>query len=99
MNNQYHDNSEPPMRDEYDFTGKVGIRGKYAAQLRNGYPVVIHHADGTTTSERHLPATMIALDPDVQAFFPMPMRLITPYAPSSVFLPTAASSHTVGNES
>ena len=57
------------MRDEYNFTGKVGIRGKYAAQLRNGYTVVIHHADGTTTSERHLPATMIALDPDVQAFF------------------------------
>lgn len=70
MNNQQPNNSEPPMRDEYDFTDKTGVRGKYAARLRYGYTVVIHHADGTTTTERHVPAAMIVLDPDVQAYFP-----------------------------
>ena len=70
MNNQPHDEPEPEMSDEYDFTGKIGVRGNYAARLRNGYTIVVHRADGTTTTERHMPASMIVLNPDVQAYFP-----------------------------
>lgn len=70
MSNQQHHNLDPEMRDEYDFSGKTGVCGKYAARFRKGYSIVIHHADGTTTTERHMPAAMITLDPDVQAYFP-----------------------------
>ncbi len=40
------------MRPEYDLRG--GVRGKYAARMRKGYGVRIHHEDGTTT-ERYYP--------------------------------------------
>lgn len=62
--------AEDEMRPEYDFSG--GVRGKYAAALREkGYTVRITQADGSVV-ERKVPPQeeTISLDPDVREFFP-----------------------------
>lgn len=56
------------MLPEYDFTGKKPIRGKYYLGRRQGYTVRIHNEDGTMTEKYYSP--MIALEPDVAAYFP-----------------------------
>ena len=55
------------MRDEYDFRGKQGVRGKYYEAMRKGYKTIIHKADGTTEETETRP---IFLDQDVQKYFP-----------------------------
>jgi hypothetical protein len=62
-----HDDDD--MQPEYDFSH--GVRGKHANAMRQGYTVTVHKLDGTT-EERDvtLPKGVIALDPDVQAYFP-----------------------------
>jgi hypothetical protein len=57
------------MRDSYDFSSAV--RGKHHQQMRDGHTVTIHHADGTTTTEKYEPpAGTIVLDPDIRPYFP-----------------------------
>jgi hypothetical protein len=59
------------MANEYDFSQKGAIRGKYAHKVRDGYKVAVHKTDGTTEERDFtLPQGVIALDPDVQAYFP-----------------------------
>lgn len=36
------------MRDEYDFRGKEGARGKHYKAMREGYITIIHKSDGST---------------------------------------------------
>lgn len=38
-----------PMRAEYDFTGKKGVRGKYAQAYRQGHTVRITKEAGTVS--------------------------------------------------
>ncbi|NWG19049.1 MAG: hypothetical protein HXY39_01870 [Chloroflexi bacterium] len=59
------------MRAEYNFSGRVGIRGKYYQQLRDGYTLKIHREDGTTLVQQITrPEGTVTLDPDVQDYFP-----------------------------
>ncbi|WP_129628046.1 hypothetical protein [Candidatus Oscillochloris fontis] len=60
---------EDDMDAEYDFSH--GVRGKHAKAMSRGYTVIVHKVDGTT-EERHftLPEGVVALDPDVQVYFP-----------------------------
>ncbi|CAN5849729.1 hypothetical protein BH20ACI4_BH20ACI4_32640 [soil metagenome] len=55
------------MKDEYDFRGKQGVRGKYYKALQKGYKTIIHKADGSTVETISRP---IFLDEDVQKYFP-----------------------------
>ena len=63
MNNKNKDE----MRDEYDFRGKQGVRGKYYKALQKGYTTIIHKSDGSTVVKETRP---IFLDEDVQKYFP-----------------------------
>jgi hypothetical protein len=56
------------MLPEYDFS--KGVRGKHYHAYRQGYTVVVHKPDGTREERDFtLPPGVIALDPDVQAYF------------------------------
>jgi hypothetical protein len=69
MNNQASDSNEAEMRAEYDFTG--GVRGKYAAALReDGYTIQEYNTDGTFTETRVLGEKTVTLAPDVWEYFP-----------------------------
>lgn len=60
-------NTKDEMRDEYNFRGKKGVRGKYYKALQKGYKTIIHKSDGSTVVKETRP---IFLDEDVQAYFP-----------------------------
>lgn len=60
-------NNEDEMREEYDFRGKKGVRGKYYNAMRNGYKTIIHKSDGTIEEKETRP---IFLDEDVEKYFP-----------------------------
>lgn len=60
-------NNKDEMRDEYDFSGKKGVRGKYYNAMRKGYTTIIHKSDGSTVVKQTRP---IYLDEDLQAYFP-----------------------------
>ncbi len=60
-------NSKDEMRDEYDFRGKKGVRGKYYEAMQKGYTTIIHKPDGSTVVKETRP---IFLDEDVQVYFP-----------------------------
>lgn len=61
----------PEMRANYDFSGRKGVRGKYAEAFARGYTVTINHPDGTQTVQEFSPkGNPVALDPDVLAYFP-----------------------------
>jgi len=63
--NDFEDETLP----EYDFSH--GVRGKHFNDMRQGYSVTVHNADGTQTVKEFNPvAGMIILDPDVQKYFP-----------------------------
>jgi hypothetical protein len=69
MNKQASDGNETDMRPEYDFSG--GVRGKYAAALREeGYTIRESNADGTFTETRVLGEKTVTLAPDVWEYFP-----------------------------
>ena len=55
------------MHEEYDFSGKKGVRGKYYKAMREGYKTIIHKSDGTTVEKETRP---IFLDEDVRKYFP-----------------------------
>jgi hypothetical protein len=49
------------MLPEYDFSQfHPGDRGKHAEALRQGYSVIAHHTDGTSTTRQVLPGDSIA---------------------------------------
>ena len=57
------------MKAEYDFS--KGVRGKHAASYQQGYRITIHRMDGTVEEHDYtLPEGVVALDPDVRAYFP-----------------------------
>jgi hypothetical protein len=69
MNKQASDEGETDMRAEYDFSG--GVRGKYAAALREeGYTIREYNADGTFVETRVLGEKTVTLAPDVWEYFP-----------------------------
>lgn len=53
------------MLEEYDFTGKKGIRGKYAKAYKSGHSVKVYD-EGKLVSDEYF----AAIDPDVRAYFP-----------------------------
>ncbi len=53
------------MLEEYDFTGKKGVRGKYHEAFKSGYTVRIIKENGTT-DEQHF----AAIDSDIHRYFP-----------------------------
>ncbi len=65
-----------PLQDEetlpeYDFSGKQGVRGKYAKWMRDGFSVRVFREDGSVTVQRFIPEERaIFLDSDVKAHFP-----------------------------
>jgi hypothetical protein len=72
MSNSIDNTSEDDtIREEYDFSQKTAVRGKYYTRLQQGYSVKIHQKDGTITTQTYIPIEgTIKLDPDVQAYFP-----------------------------
>ena len=64
-----HTADDEDMQPEYDFS--KGVRGKHYQAFRKGYTVTIHKKDGTVElRDFTLPEGVVALDPDVQAYFP-----------------------------
>ncbi len=59
------DNKKDEMRSEYDFSG--GVRGKHFKKLQKGDTTVVHKTDGSTETRQ---TRLIALEPDVQKYFP-----------------------------
>lgn len=55
------------MRDEYDFRGKKGVRGKYRKAIEDGYKTIIRKSDGSTLVRETRP---IFLEPELQEKFP-----------------------------
>ena len=53
------------MLPEYDFTGKKGVRGKYARAMKNGYTIRTFKGK-KVTSETHY----VAIESDVHEYFP-----------------------------
>jgi len=53
------------IRSEYDFSG--GVRGKHFKKLSTGHTTVVHKSDGSTETRE---TRLIALEPDVQEYFP-----------------------------
>ena len=69
MNNEHASNDDTSIRNEYDFLG--GIRGKHYHQMSNGYKIIVHHPDGTSTiQEITSEKGAVILAPDVQKYFP-----------------------------
>ena len=53
------------MRSEYDFSGKKGVRGKYAKTLKNGYSVRKYNGQKLVSDNYYA-----SIAPDVHAVFP-----------------------------
>jgi hypothetical protein len=67
INHEFQDNE---MLDEYDFTDKKGIRGKYFQAYRKGHTVRIREEDGTLSIQYFtLEEGAIMLDPDIRKYF------------------------------
>ena len=59
------------MKEEYDFSGKKGIRGKYYKAYREGHSVKINNEDGSTEIRYFtLEDGAVMLDSDVREYFP-----------------------------
>ena len=58
------------MLEEYDFAGKIGVRGKYYQDYRKGHRVQVTHTDGTISTQHFtLDEGAVFLEPDVRASF------------------------------
>lgn len=53
------------MLDEYDFTGKKGVRGKYHEAFKKGYTVRVIKENGTTDEQY-----FASIEADVHNYFP-----------------------------
>jgi hypothetical protein len=60
--------AENDMRSEYDFSD--GVRGKHYKDRLKGYTLEIQKQDGTTLVKSIEREGVVALEPDVQAYFP-----------------------------
>jgi len=62
--------ADEETRPEYDFSGRVGVRGKYYQQLRDGYTIRVEREDGATLVQ-HITNRegAVLLDPDVREYF------------------------------
>lgn len=68
-NNAQNTPGDDDMLPEYDFS--KGVRGKHYQAFRQGYKVTIHRVDGSIEERDYtLPEGVVALDPDVQPYFP-----------------------------
>jgi hypothetical protein len=69
MSNKPEPTDEDGMLAEYDFS--QGVRGKHHQAYREGFTVRVQKEDGTVEERDFaLPPGLIALDPDVAAYFP-----------------------------
>ncbi len=53
------------MLDEYDFTGKKGVRGKYHEAFKKGYTVRVIRENGTADEQY-----FASIEADVHSYFP-----------------------------
>ena len=53
------------MLDEYDFTGKKGVRGKYHEAFKKGYTVRVIKENGTADEQY-----FAAIESDIHRYFP-----------------------------
>ncbi|CAN5491885.1 hypothetical protein BH10ACI1_BH10ACI1_33900 [soil metagenome] len=53
------------MLDEYDFTGKKGVRGKYHEAFKKGYTVRVIKENGTTDEQY-----FASIESDIHRYFP-----------------------------
>ncbi len=53
------------MLDEYDFTGKKGVRGKYHERFKKGYTVRVIKENGTADEQY-----FAAIEADIHSYFP-----------------------------
>jgi len=61
------------MKKEYDFTGVLGVRGKYHKAYRKGHSVTVHNDDGTATVQYFTQEEgSVMLEPDVRKYFSTP---------------------------
>lgn len=71
-----HKTHEPELNDddmqqEYDFSGRTGVRGKYYQKLREGYNIEVQREDGTILVQHFThPEGTVVLDADVREYFP-----------------------------
>lgn len=69
IHNELPPGDDTRIRNKYDFAG--GIRGKHYHQMINGYKIIVHHPDGTSTVQEIMPEKgAVILAPDVQKYFP-----------------------------
>ncbi len=69
MSKGHIEEPDDDMQPEYDFS--KAVRGKHAASYQQGYRIIVHRIDGTVEEHDYtLPEGVVALDPDVQAYFP-----------------------------
>ena len=63
---------EEDILPEYDLRGKKLARGKYSELMQQGYTVSVINEDGTETVTQYPPPRprLIALEPDVEEYFP-----------------------------
>jgi hypothetical protein len=63
--------TDSDMLPEYDFSGKKGVRGKYAQAYQQGHTVRVRQEDGTVITQYFtLEDGAVLLTPDVRAYFP-----------------------------
>jgi hypothetical protein len=63
--------TDSDMLPEYDFSGKKGVRGKYAQAYQQGHTVRVRQEDGTVVTQYFtLEDGAVLLTPDVRAYFP-----------------------------
>ena len=53
------------MKPEYDFTGRKGVRGKYARAMKHGYTVRILRGEKVVSDRFYA-----SIEQDVQEYFP-----------------------------
>ena len=63
--------SKDEMLEEYDFTGKKGVRGKYHQAYKEGHTVKIQEVDGAVSIHYFtLEDGAVLLEPDIRQYFP-----------------------------
>ncbi|MCW5200109.1 hypothetical protein VU05_05400 [Desulfobulbus sp. F1] len=63
--------TDSDMLSEYDFSGKKGVRGKYAQAYQQGHTVRVQEEDGTVVTHCFtLEDGAVLLTPDVREYFP-----------------------------
>jgi hypothetical protein len=71
MENQANNEPEADMLEEYDFSSKKGVRGKYYHAYQQGHTVRIHQDDGSIITRYFtLEEGAVLLAPDVREYFP-----------------------------